>query len=240
MSTKTKWIKVVDHRLELVRKDIKNMHLAVYPPNGRVRLAVPEHMGDDSIRLFVISKIGWIKRQQRKFSEQDRQSELQFSSGESHYFRGKRYLLHVVDATHFSLEIQRGKFVMKVPPGTPLETKQNMMENFYRKTLRQDASVLFSKWESELGVHPAAWGIKIMRTRWGTCNTTIKRIWLNLELAKKPPQCLEYIVVHELIHLKERLHNERFHALLDSAVPNWKVLRSMLNKSPLAHEDWEY
>ena len=240
MSIETTMLQVGDHRVELVRKSIKNMHLAVYPPFGRIRLAVPEHMSEDSIRIFVASKIGWIKCQQRRYLEQERQSQLQYCSGESHYLRGKRYLLKLQEAPNFLLEIDRCRMVLKVPADTPQITKERMVENFYRKSLRHEANALIAKWEPILGVKAADWGIKVMRTRWGTCNTVSKRIWLNLELAKKPPQCLEYIVVHELIHLRERHHNDRFQALLSEAMPNWKVLRTQLNRSPLAHEEWEY
>jgi len=228
------------YMVEIVRKDIKHLHLGVYPPIGRIRVATPERTTDESIRLFVISKIGWIKRQQSLFLKQERQSELQYNSGESHYYRGKRYLLQVEEAANHLVQLGKGTIHLNAPADASIETRQRMMDNWYRKHLRHELELLISKWEPILGVKTQDWGIKVMRTRWGTCNIQASRLWFNLELAKKPPQCLEYIVVHEMAHLLERHHNERFQGILDSVMPNWKSLRNMLNKSPLAHEDWEY
>lgn len=240
MSTSPKTMTVGAYEVEVVRKDIKHLHLGVYPPIGRIRVATPERTSDETIRLFVISKIAWIKRQQSLFLKQERQSELLYISGESHYFRGKRYILQVEHAANHLVHFGKGKIHLYAPQEATIETRQRMMENWYRKHLRSELEELVPKWESVLKVCAKEWGIKVMRTRWGTCNIQASRLWFNLELAKKPPQCLEYIVVHELAHLQERHHNERFQGILENVMPNWKALRNLLNKSPLAHEDWEY
>lgn len=235
-------IKVNDLVVDVVRKDIKNLHLAVYPPNGRVRVAAPLLVDDEAVRLAVISKLGWIKRQQVQFAEQERQSEREYVSGESHYFQGNRYLLNVIylDATPKVVIRSNTRIDLYVRPGSDPDQRERILLAWYRKQLREIVPPLIMKWEPILGVSVADWGIKQMKTKWGTCNIEARRIWLNLELAKKPIRCLEYIVVHELVHLLERHHNDRFTALMDKYLPSWRFLREELNRAPLAHEDWTY
>jgi predicted metal-dependent hydrolase len=235
-------IVVSDIVVDVVRKDIKNLHLAVYPPNGRVRVAVPLYIEDDAVRLAVIAKLAWIKRQQRQFDAQERQTERQYISGESHYFQGHRYLLHVEyrDETP-SVKIRNKKIMeLVVRPGSEIAQRERVLSTWYRQQLKQQTVPLIPKWEHIIQVDVAEWRIKQMKTKWGSCNIEARRIWLNLELAKKSIQCLEYIIVHEMVHLLERHHNARFNHFMDTFLPNWRMIREELNREPLAHEIWDY
>jgi len=228
--------------VQVVRKDIKNLHLGVYPPNGHVRVAVPEHVSDDNVRLAVVSKLSWIKKQQRDFKDQPRQSERAYVSGECHYFLGRRYRLELIERVGKAevTTFKSGKLKMVVKPGTSIERKEKLLNAWYREELKKIIPELLSKWQPIIGRQADDWGIKKMKTKWGSCNIEKHRIWLNLELAKKPPECLEYILVHELVHLLERQHNDRFRAHLDRFLPQWRHCRDMLNRSPLVHENWVY
>jgi predicted metal-dependent hydrolase len=231
-----------DIHVEVVRKEIKNLHLAVYPPEGHVRVAVPWHVSDERVRLAVISKLSWIKKQQADFKKQPRQSEREMVTGESHYFMGKRYLLEVSErAGKHQVELKGNrKLLLYIRPNTSLKNRQLVLNEWYREQLKKRIPDLLSKWQEKMGVTTEDWEIKKMKTKWGSCNIAAKRIWLNLELAKKPPECLEYILVHELVHLLERNHNDRFRAHMDHFMPNWRIHREMLNSSPLGHEAWRY
>ena len=228
--------------VDVVRKAIKNLHLGVYPPNGRVRVAAPLAVSDEAIRLAVIGKQSWIKRQQAKFETQLRQSQREMISGESHYFLGKRYRLNVVELNGPARVVLRNKSTMDlyVRPGTGTEKREQILQRWYRERLKEHIPQLIAKWEPEIGVTVAEWGIKKMKTRWGSCNADARRIWLNLELAKKPVQCLEFIIVHELTHLLERHHNNRFRELMDKLMPQWRLHREELNRAPLARDEWWY
>lgn len=228
--------------VEVVRKGIKNLHLAVYPPHGRVRVAVPLAISDDAVRLAVVTRLGWIKRQQAKFLDQVRQSQRESISGETHYFLGQRYRLRLHEGPGPSRVTLRGKTILDlhVRPGTTAEDREQIIHRWYREQLKALIPPLIEKWEKKLGVKAAAWGIKKMKTRWGSCNTDAHRVWFNLELAKKPERCLEYLVVHELMHLLERHHNDRFKALMDKHLPQWRSIRKDLNQMPLGHEAWIY
>jgi len=228
--------------VEVVRKDIKNLHLGVYPPNGRVRVAVPLRLNDEAVRLAVISRLGWIRRQQNGFDQQNRQSEREMITGESHYVQGRRYRLNVIEYDGpASVSLPNNTTMeLRVRPGTDREKREAVLHRWYRQQLRKQIPELVAKWEPEVGVTVAEWGIKKMKTRWGTCNVDARRIWLNLELAKKPAVCLEYILVHEMVHFLERHHSERFRELMDRLMPQWHLHREELNRSPLAHENWQY
>lgn len=234
-------ITVAGIKVEVVRKDIKNLHLGVYPPNGRVRVAAPLVVSDEAVRLAVIDKLGWIKRQRAKFAEQPRQSQREMVNGESHYFLGKRYRLRVHEQDAPARVAIRGiaSLDLFVRPGSSAEQREAVLLRWHREQLKALIPPLLEKWQPFLGVQVADWGIKKMKTKWGSCNIAARRIWLNLELAKKPIQCLEYIVVHELVHLLERHHNERFAALLEAHVPQWRQYRQMLSQAPLGHEKWD-
>ncbi|WP_256999956.1 M48 family metallopeptidase [Candidatus Methanoperedens nitratireducens] len=225
-----------------MRKDIKNLHLGVYPPNGRVRIATPLKIDDEAVRLFAISKMAWIKKQKLKFETQERQSERRFVSGESHYYRGKRYLLNVIyHNAPPRVEIRKINCIdLYVREGSTDEKREKVLTEWYRKQLKDQIPALIDKWQKIIGVEVCDWGIKRMKTKWGTCTIADCRIWLNLELAKKPEHCLEYIIVHEMVHLIERNHNDCFVAYMDKFMPHWHFYKEELNRSILSHEIWSY
>lgn len=228
--------------IDVVRKNIKNLHLAVYPPSGRVRIATPARVDDEAVRLFAISKMAWIKKNQAKYINQQRQPERKYVSGESHYFRGQRYLLNVINHTGYpKIAIRNKKFIdLYVKADYTQEQRENVMTNWYRKNLKEQIPPLIEKWQKIIGVEVEQWEVRKMKTKWGTCNREAKRIWINLELAKKPEQCLEYIIVHEMVHFLERNHTERFVAYMDKFMPQWNSIKDELNSSMLKHEDWTY
>ena len=234
-------ITVRDIPVDVVRKDIKNLHLAVYPPSGRVRIAAPLRVNDDAVRLFVVSKLGWIKRQQAKFQQQDRQPPRAYVSGESHWVLGRRYRLRVVNsAGAIRLKLRNNTTLELIAPElSSVEAREHAMLEWYRQTLKELIPALIEKWSAIIGVDAPLWGVKRMKTKWGTCNIAERRIWLNLELAKKPIHCLEYVIAHELTHLLERRHSERFRALMDRHIPNWRLFKSELNALALSHPIWE-
>jgi hypothetical protein len=228
--------------VQVVRKPIKNLHLGVYPPHGRVRVAAPLRVSDDAVRLAVVGKLGWIKRQRARFEAQPRQSVREMVSGESHHVFGRRYRLRVVYASGPAKVVLLGKATMELRVAQDASTEQRLrlLQGWYRQRLRGRLEPLLEKWQKALGVEVAGCGIKRMKTKWGSCSAEARRIWLNLELAKKPVQCLEYLIVHELAHLIERHHNDRFTALMDEHLPDWKARRALLNAQPLAHDTWAY
>lgn len=231
---------VNDIVIDVVRKDIKNLHLAVYPPTGRVRIATPTKVDDEAVRLFAISKLAWIKKNQVKYVNQERQSERKYISGESHYFRGQRYLLNVIHHTGYpKVVIRNKKYIdLYIRDNYTVEQRENVMTNWYRKNLKQQIPALIEKWQKVVGVKVVEWEVKKMKTKWGTCNSEAKRIWLNLELAKKPEHCLEYIIVHEMVHFLERNHTDRFVAYMDKFMPVWQNFKQELNRFILKHEEW--
>lgn len=228
--------------LQVNRKAIKNLHISVLPPDGRVRVAAPNHLSDNAIRMAVIPRIPWIRKQQRDFAKQPRQAQRSYVSGETHYVWGRRYRLTVVErpGKHEVKLSGATRMRLYVTPGTPPEKREQVFQEWYRQELKHRITGLISQWEAKIGVSPHAWGVKKMKTKWGSCNIAAKRIWLNLDLAKKPPECLEYILVHEMVHMLERHHNERFKQYMDVFLPNWRERRDMLNSMPLAHEHWVY
>lgn len=238
MSTEKHQIIINDFVVDVVRKDIKNLHLGIYPPGGRIRVAAPLRVNDEAVRLFTISRLAWIKRQQAKFAEQERQSARELVSGESHYYQGNRYLLNVIYHKGSPSVIIRNNKTMDlyVQPGSDTSQRERVLTTWYRQRLKEEIAPLIAKWEAITGVKVAGWGVKQMKTRWGTCNIEAHRIWLNLELIKKPVHCLEYIIVHEMIHLLERHHNEHFIAYMNSFMPLWRYYREELNREPLGHE----
>ena len=238
----TKIIKVGDYEITTIRKDIKNLHLGVYPPNGRVRIAAPLKSSDEAIRLFAVSKLGWIRKQKAKFINQERQTQREYVSGESHYFFGKRYLLNVVTIDPKPrIELKRKTHIdMYVKPETPNHRKEKILEDWYRAELKKELPAIIKKWTKIIGVKPKEVSVKKMKTKWGTCNHQSKRIWINLELAKKPYHCLEYIFVHEMVHLLEKKHSDKFKAYMDKFLPKWRQLKNELNKQPLSYSHWDY
>jgi predicted metal-dependent hydrolase len=228
--------------VEVVRKDIRNLHVGVYPPNGRVRVAAPLRLKDDAVRLAVVTRLGWIRRQQASFERQDRQSSREVVSGETHYFRGRRYRLDVVeyDGAPGVKTRANNRLELRVRHGASRAKREEILARWYREQLRKEAAELIARWEARLGVRVKQWGIRKMKTRWGTCNREAGRISLNLEMAKKPPACLELIVVHELVHLRYRHHDDAFVGEMDRSLPQWRMMRDELNRAPLSHEHWDY
>lgn len=225
-----RYMEVGSLKIRVIRKDIKNIHLAVYPPNGTIRLASPRNVKDDTLRLFVVSKLGWIRQQQRRFQRQEREGTREYIERESHYYLGKRYLLKVVEKnTAPQISITNRSIMMQVRPATKPAKRQEILEDWYRRQLKEVISPLVDKWEKKIGVKSNSWSIRKMRTKWGTCNTDSRRISFNLELAKKPIECIEFVVVHELVHLIERRHNERFAAHMTRLMRKWNVVKEKLN-----------
>lgn len=227
--------------VDVEQKDIKNIHLSVYPPTGKVRISAPLRFDLETIRIFAISKLGWIKQQQAKLRNQQREAPREYKTRESHYFLGKRYLLKVVETDGKpKVEIRHDKLILQVRPGSTTEQKHIILHEWYRDQLKSIVPEYITKWEEIMNVKVNEFGIKKMKTKWGTCNREAKRIWINLELAKKPLECMEYIVVHEMVHLLERNHNDRFIALMNKYSPQWRHYKEELNRLPVSHEDWKY
>jgi predicted metal-dependent hydrolase len=227
--------------LDVVKKDIKNIHLSVYPPTGTVRIAAPLRMNLDTIRIFAISKLGWIKKQRQKLQEQERETLREYLDRESHYFQGKRYLLKVIEKDAVpTVELKHSTIVLFVRPGADDTKKQSVIEEWYRQQIKELMQPMIAQWEKKLGVTVEQFNVRKMKTKWGTCSSATKTIRINLELAKKPPACLEYIVVHEMVHLLEPTHNSRFLALMDQFMPKWRFHRDELNRLPVKHEYWGY
>jgi len=235
-------MKICGLQVETVKKNIKNMHLGVYPPEGRIRVAAPLKMDEESIRLFIISKIPWIKRQKTKFEKQRRQTKREYVSGESHYFLGSRYRLNIIHTKETpKVEIKRKTYIdLHVRPEMNTEQREKVLEKFYRNELRKTIPEFLDKWQKAIGVNVKEVKIKKMKTKWGACNADHGRIWLNLELAKNPLRCTEYVLVHELIHFHEKTHSDRFFNLLDTHMPKWDQQRDELNNSVLGFFPWEH
>jgi len=240
MSTANAYLTVRGIDIDVIYKDIKNLHIGVYPPLGRVRVAAPNRLDDDQVRLAVIQRLPWIKRQRDKLRSAERQSEREMITGESHYVWGIRRRLKVVERpgrAHFEIDGER--LVLYVPADTPPDKRRIYLDQWYRDQLRQEIPDLIAKWEQTLDVTVPKWTIRRMKTKWGSCNRETRHIWFNAELAKKHPGCLEYIVVHEMTHYFERNHGERFTSLMDQHLPDWRSRRDQLNESPLSDEQWK-
>jgi len=226
---------------DVVRKDIKNVHLSVYPPTGTVRISAPLNMKLDTIRIFAISKISWIRKQQQKLNDQERETCREYLDGESHYLWGKRYLLKVTEKNAAPVvKLSHSEMVLRIRPGATEAKRRSVVDEWYRQQVKEAVSPLIAKWEKNLEVSVKHFIVRKMKTRWGTCTPDSRTIRLNLELAKKPPECLEYIIVHELTHLLEPTHNSHFIALMDQFLPKWRFCRDELNRLPVKQESWGY
>ena len=234
-------IKLGDISVDVVLKDIKNIHLSVYPPAGKVRISAPLRMDIDTIRVFAITKLGWIKSQQKKLLEQARETPREYLDRESHYVWGKRYLLKVIEHDGApEVELKHSAMLLYIRPATSDIRKQEILDAWYREQLKEVASDLIVKWEPLMGVKVQKFFVQKMKTKWGSCSPASSSIRLNTDLAKKPPECLEYIVVHEMTHLLEPTHNSRFVNLMDQFMPKWRFYKEELNKLPVRHETWDY
>ena len=230
-----------DISVEVIKKDIRNVHLSVYPPAGRVRISAPLRMDKDTIRVFAIAKLRWIRKQQKKLREQERESKREYLNRESHYVWGKRYLLRVVERDETpSVELKHSVLVLNVRPGASEAKKQEVLERWYREQIRKNVPRLIAKWERVIGVNVRDVYVQRMKTKWGSCSAPAGTIRLNSELAKKPRECLEYIVVHEMVHVLERTHNRRFMTLMEQFMPRWQSHRELLNRLPVRREKWVY
>ena len=225
--------------VDVVFKDIKNVHLSVYPPTGTVRISAPSRMSLDTIRAFAVSKLNWIKKQQSKIQQQPRETVREYVDRESHYLWGARYLLKVIEIDQRpAVELEHRRMLLHVRPGAERPKRRDVVEAWYREQIKEAVTPLLAKWQPVMGVNVEKFYVRRMKTKWGSCNITAGTIRLNTELAKKPPECLEYVVVHEMVHLLERHHNARFRALMDEFLPQWQHYRDELNRAPLAREYW--
>jgi len=224
-------IEIGDITASVTHKEIKNIHLSVYPPEGEVRISAPLHLSMDTIRVFALSKLQWIRKEQQKFQEQERETPREYLDRESHYVWGERYMLVLYYANvPASVSIKHKKLVLTVRPHSTQSKKQEVLEAWCRQQLRDKAEMMLGKWEEKIGVKINRLIIQKMKTKWGSCSPDTRIIRLNLELVKKPPQYLEYIIVHELIHLLEPTHNKRFTDLMNAAMPKWREFREELNR----------
>jgi predicted metal-dependent hydrolase len=234
-------IQLGDLAVQVFRKDIRNIHLSVYPPEGRVVISCPSRHSLEKIRAYAIAKLAWIRKQQRRFQAQQRESQRKYIERESHYIWGKRYLMCVATTdTAARVEQSPKKITLHVQPGATQEKREELYEDWMRFKLKSAITPLIAKWEPILGVNVKGFFVQRMKTKWGSCSPTRGTIRLNTELAKKPRQCLEYIVVHEMLHLLEPTHNARFRTLLDRFMPRWTERRKTLNSLPVRHEEWGY
>jgi predicted metal-dependent hydrolase len=232
-------IELGDIAVEVVLKDIKNVHLSVHPPSGRVRISAPRRMSLDTIRAFAVSKLDWIKKQQAKLQEQERETRREFVDRESHYVWGKRYLLQVVEEERApSVRLEHGHMLLAVRPGADEARRRAVVEDWYREELKNAIPPLLAKWEPLIGVRVERFFVQRMKTKWGSCNPLAYSIRLNTDLAKKPRECLEYVVVHEMIHILEPTHSARFVELIGRAMPQWRVFKEQLNRLPISHSAW--
>jgi predicted metal-dependent hydrolase len=239
MSTANAYLTVRGINIDVVYKDIKNLHIGVYPPVGRVRVAAPERLDEEQIRLAVIQRLPWIKRQRQQLQDAVRQSPREMVTGESHYVWGVRHRLKVMERPgRAHVEVDSNRLLLYVPEGTDTEARLKTLQDWHRKQLRLAVPSLITQWEPVIGRQVPRWSVRRMKTKWGSCNRETGHIWFNLELAKKHPLCLEYIVVHEMAHLLERNHGERYTKLMDGFMPDWRARRDQLNATPLAAEDW--
>jgi predicted metal-dependent hydrolase len=239
MSTASGFLTVGDIDVDVVYKDIKHLHIGVYPPLGRVRVAAPKRLEEDHVRLAVIQRLAWIRRQRRRLQAVSRQSVREMVTGESHYVWGVRRRLRVIKRPgrpHVELDGER--LLLYVAADTDVARRRTLLQDWQRAQLRAAIPPLLTRWEPIVGRSVTRWTIRQMKTRWGSCNRETARISLNLALSTKHPDCLEYVLVHELVHLLERGHGTRFTQLMDGLIPDWRRRRAELNCAPLADERW--
>lgn len=239
MSTTSAYLTVRGIDVDVIYKDIKNLHIGVYPPLGRVRVAAPLKLDDDRVRLAVIQRLPWIKKQREQLRSVERQSEREMVTGESHYVWGIRLRLKVVERPgRPHVEVDGERLILYVPIDTDQETRATILQRWQRDELRRRIPEIIDQWAPTIGQTPSRWSIRRMKTKWGSCNRETGHIWFNVELAKKHPDCLDYITVHEMTHLLERSHGEKFTKLMDRHLPDWRARRDQLNAAPLAEEAW--
>ena len=228
-----------DLSLDVNFKDIKNVHLSVHPPAGRVTVSAPSRMKLETIRVYAITKLGWIRRQQRKLQKQEREAPREFLNNESHFFWGKRYLLRLLESNRVSVTAGHNTLVLHVPAGYTRDQKQSVLARWYRQQIRSLVPAVIAHWSPAVGVEVKNVNVRRMKTKWGSCNHRSRSILLNTDLAKKPKECLEYVLVHEMVHLLEPTHNARFRAAMDHLMPNWRLRRDLMNELQVSHQEWK-
>ncbi|MGY2746228.1 M48 family metallopeptidase [Arthrobacter sp. UYCu723] len=239
MNTTSAYLTVSGIDVDVIYKNIKNLHIAVYPPMGRVRVAAPDRLDDEAIRLAIVQRLPWIKKQRQQLRDAERQTAREMVTGESHYVWGRRYRLQVEERPgHTKLEVTGARLQMKVSPTSSTDQRLAALDRWHRIQLKEAIPEVIARWEPIIGREVPKWTVRRMKTKWGTCNRESGHIWLNLELAKKSPRCLEYIVVHEMAHYLQRSHDDAFVALMDRFLPDWRSRRDELNAAPLADEKW--
>lgn len=230
----TETLQLGEVTIQVTRKAVKNVHLSVHPPHGEVTLVAPESTRLDVARAYAISKLPWIRKQQETLRSQSREAPRQFATRESHYVWGRRYLLELKEQeTRPSVRQDHKRIVLTVRPGSDQAKRAEMMHRWHKKLLHEAIPPLIEKWESKLGVKVSGYYLQRMKTKWGSCNHRAGNIRLNTELVKKPKDLLDYIVLHEMAHLIEPTHSERFIAILDEHFPGWREARDELNALPL-------
>lgn len=233
-------IELGDVVVELTRKDVKHVHLTVHPPTGRVTLVAPHATRTEVARAYAITKLGWIRDQRLKLHAQAREAPRQFVERESHYVWGRRYLLSIIEVDEKpNVVLSHRSLTLQVRPGTTAPKRAELMHEWHKALLHTVVPGLIRRWESKLGVAVSGYFLQRMKTKWGSCNPHKHHIRLNTELAKKPKDLLEYVVVHEMAHLLEPTHNEQFVAILDRHWPQWRESRAELNALPLGSENWQ-
>ena len=233
-------IAIGDIDIDVIQKDIKNIHLSVLPPDGRVRISAPYHIKPNEIRMFAISKLLWIRKNRDKLKAQVRETPREFIDRESHYLWGKRYLLNVLETQKSPyVDVQHKNLLLKVKPYFSREDKEQVLNAFYRNELRSLASSIIRRFEKTMHVKVKKVYVQRMKTRWGSCNVRQSSIRLNSELAKKPIELVEYVIAHEMTHLIIPNHGPQFVSIMDRVMPTWKHLRDELNALPLRHESWK-
>jgi predicted metal-dependent hydrolase len=226
-------LKIGNIDIEVTFKEIKNLHLSVHPPHGKVTIASPEFYDLEKVKIYAATKLAWIKKERKKFLEQKRESPRKYIARESHFYFGERYLLKVNESKRNSVIINGKAMILNTVDKTNRMQNEKTVAAFYRKELRKKLMTLVAVYASQMNLEAPEFKIRKMKTKWGSCATDNQRVWFNVELAKKPVECVEYIVVHELVHLLERNHNKRFIGLMDQYMPNWRILKQQLNELPL-------
>lgn len=241
MSTNQSLMVVGEIEVVVLYKPVKNLHLNVLPPGGKVRVTAPQNMSEDAVRTFIATRIPWIKKMQAGFKGQERQTPREYVSGETHYFFGNKYRLEVVESDTLPTVALKGKtkLLLTIRPKTNVQKREAVISEWYRGELNKYLNIAVKKWEEKIGVKSNTWGIRKMKTRWGSCNHNKKMLWFNLELVKKPLHCIDYVIVHELLHLIEDKHNDNFYNLLEIFFPKWRSEKEELNRLILTHEHWK-
>jgi predicted metal-dependent hydrolase len=228
------YIEIAGIPVEVIKKNIKNMHLSVLPPDGKVRISAPSNLDNESIKMFIRTKIGWIRKQQEAFYIQPRQNEREYVSGETIYLWGKQYFLEVrYNIKSYTIDLEGSRAIFTVRKNSTVEHRKRFVREWYRKLLKKEIEKYLPKWEEITGFKSDGWQVKYMKTCWGTCNEQTKNLIFNLQLAKKSIECLEYIIIHELIHLKVKNHDSEFIRILDEYMPYWRDNKKLLNDSKL-------